>query len=334
LARAFEEISRISKWQQRDNQYWSRKRTFELDAAVVRNIAKAAKKPLTVAQRIALRERHDVIAQTVEKVNIILRRRAKRVAELNGELAEIDRLRGKIAADENAYAAKCVVRAFGPEERPPQYTHSCGIEYTAKVFDLGKFLDDDVKRADTVALLKSFDAMGIHPQLFLFRCNKTAAHYVRPLLSDFGRAFRDVGAAARRPATKTYWTGLHRLQIKTSIAARSDVKYLIVAEGYNPGTNAPINVRIVGYASRTLEGVGEMEEYGWPAGWDEHTSSNMTRGVTSAQQYMSSDGYVCVELAAPSLSQVGLSLSIFVVTPGYGGATPAGCSVYHIQERL
>ena len=126
----------------------------------------------------------------------------------------------------------------------------------------------------------------------------------------------------------------HRLHVKTTVRRFSGVAFRLHFEGFNFGAAAPISTVVVGRAAPTQPALGEMEQYGWPPGWDALTTEHVGAGLHRCRQYFTRDGCAAVCLEAPSLSNVGLSVSAWLCSPGHGHGHAIGVTFHHQDEDL
>jgi hypothetical protein len=327
-----DDATRACKWAERDRVAMMRRET---DAYTQRLAAGGVKqlKRLTVPQRIMLRERNAALASETTRRHEVVLKRAVREASLRGRIDELKELKARRDRHDQDIDRKNVPTVFGPTPPPPTFRHgvSSHVEVTHSLFDLSAFVADPAYRVDTIGWLKALDLLGLHPDLFL-SAPHCAAHYLGHRFSHPARPFRDAAVASKRPAGTGFWTGDQALQVKTNLNRRSGTKYELIIQGYNPGVAAPVHVIVVGYATMGLPEPGSMERYGWPDGWDQHSIVRLAPGC-AARQYLTRDGYVCVELRAKSLSQIGFTVSCLALSPGHC-ADDFAASVYHTSVRL
>eukprot|EP01006_Ploeotia_vitrea_P057515 TRINITY_DN68183_c5_g4_i1.p1 TRINITY_DN68183_c5_g4~~TRINITY_DN68183_c5_g4_i1.p1 ORF type:complete len:632 (+),score=30.90 TRINITY_DN68183_c5_g4_i1:176-2071(+) len=182
-------------------------------------------------------------------------------------------------------------------------------------FHLDSFLNKPETRHMCTEILQALDFSGVN---VCFLLKEPKVHLYLPFrYNKRCKVYRDFVQCPPAPKLQQPWRGMQLIHIKTNIPGKSDIMYRFVVEGFNYGVNAPIHSDIVGYSHRRWNKLGCMEDYGWPADWDEHTTYNYCSGA-SISQYMSSDHFVVIKLAAKSFFGVGFSASAFMLNYDYG----------------
>jgi hypothetical protein len=181
-------------------------------------------------------------------------------------------------------------------------------------------------------MLTTLDAAGIAAGYFLAD-HSTIHLYVERPLSASTFVYRDFAFCTPRPATGSFWTGNHTLHVLTSIRRFSNIKYRFQLEGYNFGTNKPVNTIVVGFAAQSMTRADAFESYGWPDGWDRRSVMHKSGGIESAKQYFTSDGHLAIQCTARSFSKVGFSISAWLACAEYGSDHHVWAKVIH-QDKL
>lgn len=197
LAVSVEEASRVARWAI-EERYAAAQRSAPPPEP------KKPLKKLTVAQRVALRERHrQLLAEIAERRVVVLRRAAREHAHRRA-IADLQKHELIRRQHDDAEAAKNVGVVEGPAMPPPTAVHGSGIEYTAKLFNLARFLEQPEFASDVVRWLHAVDAFGVHPDLLLVGSGRLASHVMPAVLSHPLRVYRDAAVASRRPAGKSF----------------------------------------------------------------------------------------------------------------------------------
>eukprot|EP01012_Entosiphon_sulcatum_P052171 TRINITY_DN71699_c0_g1_i1.p1 TRINITY_DN71699_c0_g1~~TRINITY_DN71699_c0_g1_i1.p1 ORF type:complete len:362 (-),score=38.52 TRINITY_DN71699_c0_g1_i1:20-1105(-) len=177
--------------------------------------------------------------------------------------------------------------------------------------NLQSYLDSAATRVFAVRLLETLDLSGVAVEPL---CDPLCLHMFLPhRVTGRAHVYRDFVTCSRRhrqPKPRPHPSAF--VHIKTSIPARSAIRYRFLVEGYNYGTNAAIRSEIGGYTHRDHAQLGRMEEQGWPAGWDSACAVDHAAGARISQYY-STDGFVVIKLAAESFFNAGFSVSAWLV---------------------
>lgn len=118
-----------------------------------------------------------------------------------------------------------------------------------------------------------------------------------------------IGPGYQQRGIANFWDGnfYSYVHIKTSIPQQSYIMPMIELIGYNYGTAAPIRMAFVIYTYSYLI-----------SNWE-----NAYSGVVGNGVYISSDGYVCLRVAAGSMYYVGFSMDAYSVA-GNGAQVDIG----------
>lgn len=256
-------------------------------------------------------------------------------------------------------------RSAASPSTPPPYQHHNdvssigGHDYHQDIMSLQQtaasqltfadvFLETPCWRPAIVRLLRHWDTAAIDVGVFtqrpetlhVYLPNRTGRGGSATTATSYDsstaapRVFRDFVTCTQRPKlSRTWGDAVCAVHIKTNIVAKSDIMYRILVEGYNYGVNAPICSDVCGCTHRNWDTIGNMEKYGWPAGWDQHAANNYSPGCTISQYY-SSDRYLVVRLRASSMFCVGFTASAWLVTYGYGPGYPVSATIHHQDEDL
>lgn len=237
---------------------------------------------------------------------------------------------GAIATSSSAIDAAASTRPSGP---PFLIAHNMDValEEPSCLF-MDALLQNDSTRRMLVRLWKEWDGSGIDVSHFTASPQKLHLYISQPN-SNKMRVYRDFCFCTPRPKLAKQWGSAAACHIKTNIPKKSDIMYRILVEGYNYGVNAVLFSDVVGYTNRNWETITDLEQYGWPKGWDSEMANDYAPGA-AVSQYYSADGFLVVKLRAKSMFCVGFGVSAWMVFHGFGAGFPITGTIFHQDEDL
>eukprot|EP00388_Colpodella_angusta_P017387 GDKJ01042981.1.p1 GENE.GDKJ01042981.1~~GDKJ01042981.1.p1 ORF type:complete len:337 (-),score=8.00 GDKJ01042981.1:48-1034(-) len=197
---------------------------------------------------------------------------------------------------------------------------------------MDSLLSNDSTRRMVIRLWKEWDGSGIDIDHFTDAPEQLHL-YLPQRNSNKMRVFRDFCFCTPRPKLTKQWGSAATCHIKTNIPKKSDIMYRILVEGYNYGVNAVVFSDVVGYTNRNWEQITDLEQYGWPSGWDSEMANDYAPGA-AISQYYSTDGFLVVRLRAKSMFCMGFSVSAWMVFHGFGAGFPISASIHHQDDQL